>query len=311
MFDCVICGSCVCDILIRPVSLDRPIGAGQLVTADVVEATTGGVVSNTGIAMARLGMKPAAFSYIGDDHWGTLMRQRYRQEGLDDSRLLTHPEASTSATGVLIDPSGERSFAHVVGAPSRLNKSVFLEHLDLFEDSRMTLIGYYSLVPNLDNDLPEILQAIRETGCQTALDTAGDGGSMQPLDKILPHLDFYVPSHAEAAHQTNQSDPTRIIQTYRECGAEGMLGVKLGAQGALLSPEETRLIPIEAVEPPGPIVDTTGAGDSFYAGLLTGLLRQMSVEESGRLAAAVGACCVTGLGASAGIRSFEDTRALV
>ena len=311
MFDCVICGSCVCDILIRPVPLDRPIGAGRLMTADAIEATTGGVVSNSGIAMARLGMKPAAFSYVGDDHWGMLMRQRYREEGLDDSRLLTHPDASTSSTGVLIDPSGERTFVHDVGAPSKLNKSVFLEHLDLFQNSRMALIGYYSITPDFDNDLVEILSAIRQTGCQTALDAAGDGGAMQPLDKMLPHLDFYVPSHAEASHQTNQTDPARIIETYRECGAAGMLGVKLGSQGALLSPAAGQLIRVSAVDPPGPIVDTTGAGDSFYAGLLTGLLRQMSVEESGRLAAAAGACCVTGLGASAAIRNFEETMAIV
>ena len=103
---------------------------------------------------------------------------------------------------MLIDPSGERSFAHCVGAPKLMDKALFLEHLDLFARSRMMLIGYYSLMPNLEGDLPEVLAAIRKTGCQTALDAAGDGGTMQPLDRILPHVDVYVPSHNEATHQT-------------------------------------------------------------------------------------------------------------
>jgi fructokinase len=65
------------------------------------------------------------------------------------------------------------------------------------------------------------------------------------------------------------------------------------------------------VPAPGPVADTTGAGDSFLAGLLTGLLRGMEIRQAGLLGAATAACCVTGIGATAGLRSFADTLALV
>jgi sugar/nucleoside kinase (ribokinase family) len=308
--DCVLCGSCVVDILVRPVPLETAIGGGQLIQTDPIGVTTGGVVSNSGIALARLGMRVAAFSYVGDDQWSAVIRDRYAAEGIDTSRLLTHPTGATSTTAVLIDPSGERSFAHCVGAPKQMDKKMFMENLDLFAHSRMTLIGYYSLMPNLERDLAEVLAAIRETGCQTALDAAGDGGTMQPLEQCLPHLDVYVPSRAEASHQTGKTDPQQIIETYRNCGASGLLGVKLGADGALLSPGPGQFEMIEQVAPPGPILDTTGAGDCFYAGLLTGLLRGLAPAEAGRLAAATGACCVTGLGANAGLRDFAETARL-
>jgi fructokinase len=133
---------------------------------------------------------------------------------------------------------------------------------------------------------------------------------MQPLDRLLPHLDVYVPSMNEGSHQTGLEDPRTILKLYRDCGAPGLIGVKLGSKGALLSPAAGEFIEIPAVPPPGAIVDTTGAGDCFYAGLLTGLLRGMDVARAGRLGAAAGACCVTALGATAGIRDFAATTAL-
>ncbi len=172
----------------------------------------------------------------------------------------------------------------------------------------MMLVGYYSLMSNLDPDLPEVFAAIRATGCRTAVDSAGDGGAMTPLDRILPHTDVYVPSLDEAVHQTGESDPRRILDIYRGCGAPGLLGVKLGSKGALLSPAAGQFVEVAAVQPPGRVVDTTGAGDSFLAGLLTGLLKGMDPVRAGRLAAATGACCVAGYGASAGLRNFRRNR---
>jgi sugar/nucleoside kinase (ribokinase family) len=58
------------------------------------------------------------------------------------------------------------------------------------------------------------------------------------------------------------------------------------------------------------VVDTTGAGDCFYGGLLAGLLRGLAPGDAARLAAAAGACCVTGLGATTAIRNYEETARL-
>lgn len=308
--DCVLCGSCVVDMLVRPVALDTAIGGGRLLQVEPIELTTGGIVSNAGIAMARLGMKVSAFSYVGRDHWASVIKGRYEEEGIGTEGLLVHPTGATSTTAVLIDPSGERSFAHCVGAPRLMDRQVFLDNLDLFERSRMALIGYYSLMPNLEQDLAEVLAALHDVGCRTALDAAGDGGGMHPLDQLLPHLDVYIPSRAEAMHQTGESDPRKIVETYRNHGATELLGIKLGDEGALLSPRDGEFIEIAPVTPPGPVVDTTGAGDCFYAGVLSGVLRDMSIEPAGRLGAATGACCVAGLGASAGLRDFQETAEL-
>lgn len=308
--DCIVIGSCVVDVLARPVPLNEPIGAGRLIESEPLILTTGGIVSNSGITMARLGMRVAAFTYVGEDEWARVIRDRYAEEGIDTSQLLTHDQRATSTSAVLIDPCGERSFVHCAGAPRELDKASFLERLDFFAKSRAMLLGYYPLMTRLQGDLPEVLTEIRKLGCLTALDAAGDGGTMEPLAQILPHLDFYVPNAREATHQTGRDDPRSAIEVYREAGARGLLGIKLGEQGALLSPKPGEFIDVEVVPAPGPVVDTTGAGDSFYGGLLAGHLRGLSPQEAGRLGAAAGACCVTGLGATTAIRGYEQTAQL-
>jgi sugar/nucleoside kinase (ribokinase family) len=306
----VVVGSCVVDVLARPVPLDVPLGGGQLIEAEPLRLTTGGIVANAGITLARLGMRVAAFTYLGDDEWAEVVRRRFAAEGIDTSALATRPERATSTSAVLIDAHGERSFVHYAGAPRLLDKQAILGRLGLFARSRAMLIGYYPLMTRLQDDLPEVLSAIRATGCLTAMDAAGDGGSMEPLARILPHLDFYLPNEVEARHQTGEAKPQAMIAAFRAVGATGLLGIKRRERGALISPRAGELLEVPAVVPPGPVVDTTGAGDCFYGALLAGILRGMSVADAARLAAAAGACCVTGLGATTAIRGFEETARL-
>ena len=81
-------------------------------------------------------------------------------------------------------------------------------------------------------------------------------------------------------------------------------------RGALLSPRPGEFVEVAVVTAPGPVVDTTGAGDCFFGGLLTGILRGLSVPDAGRLAAATGACCVTGLGGSKAVCGYDETARL-
>ncbi|MFM8892004.1 MAG: hypothetical protein ACKOTB_10365, partial [Planctomycetia bacterium] len=50
-FDCVVCGTCVADIIVRPVPLATAVGGGRLFHVDPIDATVGGIVCNSGTAM--------------------------------------------------------------------------------------------------------------------------------------------------------------------------------------------------------------------------------------------------------------------
>jgi sugar/nucleoside kinase (ribokinase family) len=311
--DCLVCGTCVADILVRPVGLNQPIGGGRLIHVDPIDVVTGGIVCNTGIGLARLGGSVAAASLVGHDPWAEVIRNRLSTEGIDTSPLTAHDTLGTSTTAVLIDPGGERSFAHHGGAPYALDLS-FIDGLQRhFVRSRWAVIGYLGLLPGLEPDLGAAVERAQQAGCLVALETGGAGGTLEQLTPALPHLDLYVPSLDEAVHQTGLTDPHAIIRRYRELGARGIVGVKLGTKGAVLTAadgDEQKQVTIPCIVPPSPVVDTTGAGDAFLAGLLTGLLREMPLRQAGLLAAANAAYCVTGYGATAALRDFETTMAL-
>jgi sugar/nucleoside kinase (ribokinase family) len=306
----ILCGTCVADILVRPVPLAVPPGAGKLFHVDPIRVTTGGIVCNTGTAMARLGMKVAASSLVGSDVWGEVIRATLAGEGIATEALEASDTVATSTTAFLIDPSGERSFAHHGGAAASIDLAFIRRQLPHFAAARLALVGYLGLLPGLEPDLTEALAKIRSTGCLVALETAGNGGTLAQVARALELVDVYVPSLDEACHQTGLDDPRAIIGCYRSHGAPGLVGVKLGTRGTLLSPNEGEWFEIPCFQAPGPVVDTTGAGDSLLAGLLTGLLRGMPAREAGLLGAATAACCVTGLGATEGLRGFDETARL-
>jgi hypothetical protein len=308
--DCIVCGTCVADILVKPVGLTAPIGGGRLFHVDPIDVTTGGIVCNSGIAMRRLGLRVAGASLVGDDLWGEVVRSRLAAEGIGTAALESQSTLATSTTAVLIDPSGERSFAHHVGAPQAIDLAFIRRQSAHFAASRLALVGYFGLLPALEPVLADALAAVKATGCQVALETGGSGGSLAELAPALAHVDLYVPSLDEAIHQTALSDPREIIACYRRHGAGGIVGVKLGSRGTLLSGSAGEVLEIPCLPAPGPVADTTGAGDSFLAGLITGILRGMPLATAGRLGAATAACCVTGVGATAGLRSFEETLAI-
>jgi len=308
--DCLVCGTCVVDILVRPVSLRAPIGGNRLWHVSPITTTVGGIVSNAGTALARLGQRVATFSRVGNDAWADELQRHFQAEKIDTRGLLRQDTDSTGTTAVLIDDDGERSFAHHQGAPAGLTAADIRDNFSMFAQSRIVLIGYYSLLPGLDPDLLDLLREFRRNGCLTAIETGGSGGDIHPLDDWLPYLDFYIPSLAEAAHQTGDSDPERILNRYRSLGASGIIGIKLGSRGALLSPKRGELVEVGCITPPGPICDSTGAGDAFYAGLLAGVLHGLELKQAAKLAAATAACCITGYGATAGLRNWQETARL-
>ncbi|HXE51734.1 MAG TPA: carbohydrate kinase family protein [Tepidisphaeraceae bacterium] len=303
-------GLIVADLIGEPVDLRNPPPPGGLVKANSITLTTGGNVCNAGIAMAKLGMKVAAAGLVGNDVLGAAVIERLRQAGIDTSAVFSNDQAQTSATIVAVEPGGERCFFHVPGVSTLIDAELFRRCIQMLAKCDFVQIGYFGLLPRLTPDLPQVLAELRRVAPNTkiALDTVNPTGTRPELDPILPYLDLFVPSRTEAAALTGETLPDRMVASFRQQMKQGIIGIKLDAEGCYLDDgRRSVMAPAYKIR----VVDTTGAGDTWFGGLLTALIKGMPLEQAARFANRAAADCCTALGASAGVRSFNDTLARV
>jgi sugar/nucleoside kinase (ribokinase family) len=273
---------------------------------DTLELTTGGNVCNTGVAMAKLGMNVAAAGLIGKDVLGAAIVDRLRDSGLDVACVFADGRAQTSATVVAVEPGGERVFFHTPGVTKLLDAAAFRRCIPMFAKCDVVQVGYFGLLPALTPELPNVLAELKKASPRTkiALDTVNPPADAKLLWPILPHVDLFAPSRTEAQALTGESSPHKMVAAFRERMGEGLIGIKLDSDGCLLDDGQvSALVPAYKIE----CVDTTGAGDTWFGALMTALRKSIPLEQAGKFANRAAADCCTALGASAGVRSFDET----
>jgi len=301
MPDVVCLGILVADVIARPVS--RFPERGKLELVEQMELHTGGCAVNTAIALAKLGISAGVMGKVGSDGFGDFIISQLQKNGLDTRGIRRDPQNKTSATMVLVQEDGERSFIHYLGANAHLR----LDDIDfeLLKGARIFHVAGAFLLPALDGSpMAEALKRAREMGLTTSLDTAWDstGRWLQTLAPCLSHLDIFIPSYEEAREISGRDAPQEIAQHFLEYGIR-VVGLKMGEKGSFVASQEDSFhLPAYPVQ----AVDATGAGDAYAAGFLAGWLRGWDLQRIGRLANAAGACCVTAIGATTGIKSLQE-----
>lgn len=302
----VVClGIVVADVVCRPVEALPP--RGTLARVDEMSLHGGGCALNTATVLSRLGRHVAVAGKIGTDPFGTFLEALAARRGLDTSALIRDPECPTSATVVLVDAEGERTFLHCAGANDQLHAGDI--DLELISRTRALHVAGSFLMSSLDGEpTAEILASARRNGVVTSLDTAFDPTEQWfRLQSCLPHVDILCASLPEAAGVSGSDNPERAAQWLRQRGVSNV-AIKLGADGCYAHADDfVGHVGAHAVD----VVDGTGAGDAFVAGLLHGHLAGWSFETSVRFANAAGALSTTSTGATDGLRSAAAVEALL
>jgi sugar/nucleoside kinase (ribokinase family) len=302
--DAVCLGILVADAIARPVDDVPPRGALELV--DEISLHGGGCALNTASALVRLGLEAAVVGKVGADPFGDFILQLLDERGVDRRGVLQDSAVSTSATVVLVDSAGERTFLHLPGANGHLTREELDE--DALFSCRALHVAGALVMPELDGSpTAGILEEAKARGLTTSLDTVWDAtGRWERLLPSLPHLDLFVPSLAEGSAISREPEPESVAAWLRERGV-GTVALKLGAEGCFVASEEFEgFVAAPAVE----AIDGTGAGDAFAAGLLYGHLAGWPLERAAALANAAGALAATAVGAVEGVRGLDETLAL-
>ncbi len=309
MIDVACIGILVADVIAKPV--DKMPGAGLLERIDSIKIYSGGCAMNAGIDMAKIGIETAVLGKVGKDNFGSFLCEELQKYNVNVDGIVLDDAEQTSASVVLSSSNGERSFLHTVGA----NATFCYDDInwDVIEKSRIVFVAGTMLMDAFDGaDCARVLKRCKEMGKITVLDTAWDsrGRWMEILEPCMPYIDVFMPSIDEAIELAGgETEPEKIADKFFDMGVKQVV-IKLGSRGCYLRESkdaEAIVIPCYKVD----AVDTTGAGDSFCSGFLSGMAKGLSFAACGRFANAVGAHCVMAMGASTGIKSYEEIQEFI
>lgn len=339
-----------------PAALWNILSPGKLTQVGAADIHTGGSAANTGLAMKFFGAQVTLVGKTGEDELGELMKNILRSYQAEEG-LITVKGESTSYSVILAVPGVDRIILHHPGS----NDSFCMEDIPncVFEECALFHFGYPTLMKKMyqgeGQELLKILRKAQEAGAATSLDfaminqgsEAGRADWAEILRRVLPYVDFFVPSVEELCFMLDKErfarwqeraagrDVTEILELEKdikplagrclELGAKVLL-LKCGAMGMYVRTKERK--ELEGISPrigldleewssrelfersyaPEQVLSGNGAGDTSIAAFLTAMLEGCKVEEALRLAAATGASCVEAYDALSGLRTFQELR---
>ncbi|TDC55910.1 sugar kinase [Actinomadura sp. KC345] len=298
-------GAHILDVLARPVE-GIPDGQGTVVV-DEIRATAAGAAAGTAVALARLGNDVVSVGAIGDDDLGDLLVAVMTRNGVDVRGLVRRTADQTSASILPIRPDGGRPSFHVPGANLTLTAGAVGPGL-LAAASVVHLGGPDVTFGLNDPAFFEMLAHARETGTVVTMDLLSSMPDL--LDgaaAFLPHVDHFLPNEEQAAAMTGESDPEKAAAALLGRGPATVV-VTLGSEGSLVATAKgVQRLPVVPVE----VVDTTGCGDAYCAGFITGLVQERDVLESARWGTAAAATVAQGLGSDACLTDLDGVLGLL
>jgi sugar/nucleoside kinase (ribokinase family) len=266
-------------------------------------------------AAAKLGFPSAIIGAVGDDEFGRLVLNRLRRDSVDVSRVKVLRNYLTGIAFVSYFSNGSRRFifhlrhsassklsageideeyvagfrhVHIMGSSLSINKGMresCYKVVEIAHRSNATI----SLDPNLR---PELIppKKIREI-CKP----------------IVEKAIVILPSVEEAKTLAGAADLDSACQKILNMGVE-IIAVKMGSLGSTIyTQNEKKHIPAFKVEE----VDPTGAGDTYDAAFIVGLLRGWNLEKAGHYANAAGALAVTKFGPMEGCPTHNEILKLI
>lgn len=298
-------GLMILDILGRPVHA-IPQG-GNVDFIDEIRLTAAGTAGGMVVISAKLGLDCLAVGAVGNDEKGEFVLDVYKRHGIDISAMQRIDGIPTSATILPVRPNGDRPALHNRGASDHL--WVDEADFDTVCDCRILHMGGTGLLDKMDGgQSAKLLSHAKSKGVTTTFDLiAPNQNTIELLKPILPHVDYFMPSMEEAEFISGKAGPADIAKVFHDLGATTCI-FKWGAKGSYISgPDGTFRVPAFKIE----VTDTTGCGDAYCAGFVTGMAQGFDLEKSCRLGTAASAFVATGLGSDAGVTDFQTTLAFM
>lgn len=272
------------------VAVDAAPGAGEKTLGRPLGVFPGGTTANTACAFSRLGRRAAVFGRVGDDAHGALLRESLQGFGVDTGHLSIEADSASASVIAMIPPSGERAIVYLPMAPRPPQPQ------ELAAAVRQSGV-LYAMPYDLD-ELAAASRIAREHGTLVAIDLeAAVAPDREAMQQRIAHADIAFFNEAGFVAGTGGPPTPAALAGLLEAGLRTVV-VTLGAAGAVAATADG------FVQHPAfarPVVDTTGAGDTFNAAFLVAMLEGQNAFACLRFACAAAGCAVTAVGARSGM----------
>jgi len=293
--DVLLFGDYFCDVIITGLSEVPRLGADLF--GQSMEVVPGGGAYITAVWLQHLGVSNRWAARLGNDIFSRFIHEEAQREGLDTSLFqdYSHPLRSLSLSF---------SFQHDRG---------FISYMDPFPDAVPYLMLIEAQQPRWVVNSPFngaletrfLVENIHQLGgkvftdCQYVTTTLAEPG----LVDLLRLTDVFAPNQSEACQLTGEADPEKALGILGEVCP--LVVIKCGADGAYARAGDEVW---HAPALPMKVLDTTGAGDSFNAGFLTGLINGEPVETCLRYGNVCGGYSTTQRGGASAAFSLEQLK---
>ena len=301
-------GAAVVDVYAAPV--DKDIFEKDSVPARNIAMSCGGDAFNEAVILSDLGCKSELISLLGEDETAGTILRCLKSRGVDSSKITKSRDIATGMNIVLVDDKGERYF--ITNPESSLRK-LSKEHILPYMDSLGDIVCFASIFvsPRLAiSDMEEVFKAVKKKNGRILvadMTTAKNGETVEDIEALLKYVDYLIPNEKEAYILTGEKDPIKSAGVLLAHGANTVI-IKCGKDGCIYksSSEEGKVHVYSDVK----VIDTTGAGDSFVAGFVSGLNQGMSLRECCRYGCAVSSMIVQQVGTQSidNIKNEADRR---
>jgi ribokinase len=280
-------GSFAVGMTLRTVRM--PVFGETLIGSDF-DMGPGGKGSNQAVATARLGAESYFAGIIGEDKLGEIATDLYRAEGVDTRYLKKTSDMATGVGFIILNQAGQNGIILDMSA-NKLMDAAFVDTAEA-QIARSDIVMSVLEIPVAA--AARAMEVGRRHGVRTLLNPA----PAAPLDdSVLKNIDYLTPNETELRilQGLAPDDPTPTPELAKRLQARGVktLIVTMGEQGALvMDGGDEFYVPGISVD----VVDTTGAGDAFNAGLAIALAEGKTLREAVQYAACTGALACTKLG---------------
>ena len=265
---------------------------------------------------ARLGCSTCIIAGVGNDDFGKNILDRLKRDGVDVSRVLKSDKGSTGVAFVTYYSDGERKFIfHVDGTPAVEPKAP--EDLKGLEDTRYFHIMGCSLMSSLvfGKEIVKTMNMFAEQGTKISFDPnirmemLRDPAAMNLVQEVFRNSSVFMPGVSELKQFTGKDNIEDAVKTAFENEKLELLVLKNGSKGSRIYNREglVETMGVYKIEQE----DATGAGDSFDAAFICGLVQGRSLKEAAEMGAAAGALNAAAFGPMEGEISPDTVREMI